>query len=448
MPTARFLLPLLCALAPLAQDGSEPQTLPGLGWTVTPPKLANITFDGTVAGQVHARWKGSLDGVDVEITLYVLPGKEFGLDEPSDVVDVALFNLKNPKHGGQPSFKWDALKLVTGAFGYVQYAQIARGTLKNGTQNIGTLFVLGALLKDSGCWLEARLKPEPTDAQIKTIQTFLETGIVYKGDKRDPKWTDEDAKARWAREAPEAAKKKPIVPMRTDHYIILTDSSGGKKFAEAMEKAYAAVKKIFPFEDTPGQQLMPVFLFRTPDEYYDFYMNIAKISHDAAARSKGHAWRDYYATWYEAPADPVHIHEGTHQIFANRLSLSGGGSWFQEGVAEYVCTQKNDRNTAASQVKKNKHVPLAEFIQVEALIAGEDDKSGESKARAQYLEAAMLIEFLRESDFGKAKFLEFVHSVGGVRRNDAGAIEKAIRSVYGVDLKGLEKEWIEYCMKR
>ena len=90
----------------------------------------------------------------------------------------------------------------------------------------------------------------------------------------------------------------------------------------------------FDVEEVEGRKLMPVFLFRTPEQYYAYYSKRAGIPLDKARRSKGHAWLDYYATWYEAPNDPVHIHEATHQIFGNRLNLSGGGSWLQEGVAE------------------------------------------------------------------------------------------------------------------
>ena len=49
-----------------------------------------------------------------------------------------------------------------------------------------------------------------------------------------------------------------------------------------------------------------IVLFRTADEYCEFYSKIARIPPEEARRSKGHAWRDYYATWYEAPGDPVH----------------------------------------------------------------------------------------------------------------------------------------------
>ncbi len=59
-----------------------------------------------------------------------------------------------------------------------------------------------------------------------------------------------------------------------------------------------------------------------------------------------------------------------------------------------------------------------------------------------------MIEFLRESKFGKDGFLDFIHAVGAVRRNDVPAIEAAVKKVYSTDLAGLEKLWIEYCKKR
>jgi hypothetical protein len=198
-----------------------------------------------------------------------------------------------------------------------------------------------------------------------------------------------------------------------------------------------------------GRKLMPVFLFRTPDEYYDFYVSVHKVSKEQAERSKGHASGDYYATWYEAPNDPVHIHEATHQIFGNRLRLGGGGSWFQEGVAEYIETNANDRGNAARAVKKGEHMKLGEFVTIPSLLHSTDEGiKGGNEAGDLYKQAALLIEFLRESKFGKEKFQTYLHAVGKVRRNDLEAIERVTRDVYGVDLAELDKQWIDYCKKR
>src|SRR4030095_3717429 len=121
-----------------------------------------------------------------------------------------------------------------------------------------------------------------------------------------------------------------------------------------------------------------------------------------------------------------------HQIFDNRLRLSGGGSWFQEGVAEYMATTANDRNDAARAVKNKKHTPLSEFIAIEDLIAANPsatDKKGEDKAGNHAAQAALLIEFLRESPWGGKKFLQWVHAIGLTPDNDRAAIERATQAI-------------------
>jgi hypothetical protein len=198
-----------------------------------------------------------------------------------------------------------------------------------------------------------------------------------------------------------------------------------------------------------GSRLMPIFLFRTPEQYYEYYAKIADTSIESARKSKGHAWRDYYATWYEAPGDPVHIHECTHQIFRNRLHLSGGGSWLQEGVAEYIETVEYERNNIAREIKKGRHMPLAEFVELKSLLySSEDGVKGGSAAGQLYKQAALLIEFLRESKFGKKHFDEFVHAMGRVPRNDVGQIEAVFQKVYGADLDEVDAAWQQYCKKR
>src|SRR5262249_35906399 len=133
----------------------------------------------------------------------------------------------------------------------------------------------------------------------------------------------------------------------------------------------------------------------------------------------------------------------------NRLRLSGGGSWFQEGVAEYMSTIRNDRTAMAHLVRKRKHTPLAEFVKIESLLfSPKDDPKGGGEAEASYTLAALLIELLGERAWGKDKLLEFVHTVGLAPPNNVPAIERAVKKVYGTDLAGLETEWVEYCKKR
>ena len=168
---------------------------------------------------------------------------------------------------------------------------------------------------------------------------------------------------------------------------------------------------------------------------------------DQAAASKGHAWRDYYATYYDSPNDPVHIHEATHQIFANRLGLHGGGSWFQEGVAEYMSERYSQiRSDARNMIKSGDYVPFGKFMVVPSLLHSNtgSNRRGGSQASNQYAQAASIIAFLAKSKFGKDRFQEFVHAIGSVRRGDLKSIEQRLGAIYGVDIAGLEAEWKGY----
>ena len=73
---------------------------------------------------------------------------------------------------------------------------------------------------------------------------------------------------------------------------------------------------------------------------------------------------------------------------------------------------------------------------------------GGNEAGDNYLQAACVIEFARESKWGKERFQDFIHAVGSVPRGDLPAIEEALRKVYGVGVEGFEQEFLEYWKKR
>jgi hypothetical protein len=452
MKTALLAL-ALCAGTARADDPVAPQVFADMGLTVQAPALEGLRFQaGDKTGQVRGTWQGKIGTVQVDAVLLLLPNTEFGFGEATDVVSLALDNLRDPEGRGETTFQWETKRLLPGAFGFAPYAQLASGPIRKDTKVVGTRYVLGGLLKDSGYAIEAVAVPAPGGTQSKLILDWLEKGITYAGPARNAKWDDAEAKKRWERFSPPKAIKKFDPVIRTAHYIIMCDTGAAntnKKFGEQMEVCYAAIKKMYPFDEVAGQSLMPVFLFANKEEYSEFYAKIAGISIEEANKSKGHAWKDYYATYFDAKNDPVHIHEATHQIFANRLALEGGGSWFQEGVAEYISSNKNDRNIEASKVKKGRHKPLVDMMKTESLLySAKEDVSGEDQAESGYLQAALFIEFLRESKWAAPKFQEFIHAVGMTPANDVVAIERAIKLVYGVDLKTLEEKWVEYCKKR
>ena len=414
-----------------------------------PATLALVEQPAPKEAEVRAAWTGKL-GVSVLTVRLVLIGG-MSVQEPSEIMDLVGWSLTDPDSGGDPTFHFDELSLLPGPFGWAEYAALAVSTEpdKSPTPGKRQVLRLAGLLETIGYTVELFAQPPLAEADAQLVREALTHCVAYDGPRRVAEWTDEEAKARWERDAPDAVHGDLEI-LRSPHYIILTNSSGGKSFAKKMEECYAAIRKVYPFDDVEGRRLLPVFLFRTKDQYCEFFPRTLGSTVEAGQRTGGIATRDLYATWYEAPGDPVHIHEATHQIFANRLGLGGAGSWFQEGVANYMSTKDNERGDAARAVKKGRSMPLPEFMRVKSLLFSSkaDDKSGGDEAGDQYELAALLIEFVRESKFGKAKFQDFIHAVGVTPRGDVPAIEAAIQRVYGVDLAGFEQQFVEYCKKR
>jgi hypothetical protein len=188
-----------------------------------------------------------------------------------------------------------------------------------------------------------------------------------------------------------------------------------------------------------------VFVFKLPEEYHEFFVNMTGATLKEAEETKGYALRDFYATYYEAPNDLVHAHEGTHQIFRNRLFLDGGGSWFQEGVAEYMCTKHSERSVfAKGAAKRAGYMPFREFVQAQKLIAGGQNADGKMTGPELYAQAASLIEFVRDGKWHADKFPDFVERIGLAPANDLETIEGILQELYGVDVLGLEKAWVRY----
>jgi hypothetical protein len=259
------------------------------------------------------------------------------------------------------------------------------------------------------------------------------------GPVQDTKWTEAEATARWGQAAPtekiRAALKEPV---RTKHYILFTDSSAGPLFAKKMEGCYEQIQKAFPFPEVPWRRLMPIFLFKEVAGYEGFGK---KNGMDDVSSSKGHAWKDYYATYYDSPNDPVHIHEATHQIFGNRLHVDGGGSWFQEGMAEYMCTTPSQRRSYGRQAgKSGKFCPFRTFVPVRELSAG----AGPIDGYEAYTQAATIVEYLREGFKDPALFHRFLHEVGSLPDGDVAAHDAKLKEIYGFDLDGMEAGWLKY----
>lgn len=446
------------ALVWLVSEPSAMQTsLAELGLTVKVPALSGLQEHlGTASDQVRASWTGKLGASETRILLYTFPLAKWSFREPGGVTVVMVDWLRE-----KGDFDVDESSELTGKYGFAPMLSVVSGPLCEDGKVVGREYAASGLLQAHGYSFHVLVRPEPGAEARQQLQEFFERGITYTGLERDPLWTMEEIQARWAQDAPgelhedfqRNLSKKAWVKnavLRTEHYLVLTNASGGKKFAEQMEENYAEIGKLFPLPAGKGCRLMPVFLFRTADEYYAFYVKRFGVKLEEAKRSAGHASGDYYASWYESPTDPTHIHEQTHQIFANRLFLTGGGSWYQEGLAEYVETSKNDRNVVATQVAKGKHLPLPDFFQRPSLLhsSAESRKEGGSEASDLYKQAALLVEFLRESKWGKDKFPRFLQAVGRVSRGNLAKLRAAFEEIYGVDIEDVDVAFQEYCAAR
>lgn len=415
--------------------------------TLTLPPIENATTQINPTEDCRQVWEGSMGGSRIKITFLAFPMSKFHLINPDDALTFVVDNQVKL----DPALKLLKRETVIGPYGSVAHAGFLHATMKrnapSGIVDSGYMALCGAAINDAYA-VEVFSTPPADAGTSATIANFLKKGIVYNGKVYDLKWTDQEALDRWKRDVPPEVKGAPEI-RRTKHYIIFTNSSSGELFAKKMEECYDTIQKIYPFPETPPRRLMPVFLFRTSDQYNLYYSKIAGVSVEAASKSKGHAWRDYYATSYDAPNDPVHIHEATHQIFMNRLWLSGGGSWFQEGVAEFVTTKHNDRNDASRMVKKHQSPPLPEFVKIQSLLYSPSDakREGDTGA-ARYKEAALLIEFFHEAPALKAKFPQFLAAIGKLLPNDADAIDAAFKTLYNTSIAEMDAAYLKYCESR
>ncbi len=185
-------LALALSVCPVhADDPGAPQVFADMGLTIQAPVLEGLVFElGDESGQVRGTWTGKIGSVQVEAVLLFLPNTEFGFGEATDVVSLVLDNLRDPESSGDPAFQWETKKLLPGAFGFAPYAQLASGPIRKDTKIIGTRYVLGGLLKDSGYAIEAAALPVPGPTQAKVIQDWLEKGVTYAGPLRNAKWED------------------------------------------------------------------------------------------------------------------------------------------------------------------------------------------------------------------------------------------------------------------
>jgi len=410
------------------------------------PPLDGLKSHGPDGRQVLGAWSGTLGDAGVRIALFGLPRTEFAIEEPDLVASLVLRNIADDPNRG-PHMRFGSMELVPGPFGIAPYAATLVAERLSGTDVAGMLFVVAGVVPSHCYVFEVTVTGKLDKPSRAAIDTFIKDGIRYAGPARAPEWTEEEVETRWKKDVPVDLHGDLDKVIRTKNYIIFTNSAGGNTFAKAMEENFSAIKKVYPFDEIEGRRLMPVFLFRLPEEYYDFLGVKIGWPRETAARSKGVASGDWYATYYESPKDTVHIHEATHQIFANRLLLAGGGSWFQEGVAEFMEGDDNSlKNLGRGAARRGIYTPFREFFALSSLLysSAEDRVSGGSAAGDNYVQAGSIIAFVKSDKRTRGKFQDFIHAIGSLRRSDIPAIERELDRLFGVDIEGFEKMWKDH----
>jgi len=267
----------------------------------------------------------------------------------------------------------------------------------------------------------------------RIVFTFSLPEFVY----TDPNWSKLMIESRKEQSFDPSWGKVEV--LRSKHFIVFTNSDAGKRYLETMEDIYQNFKKTFPFEEPKKAALLPVFLFKTDDQYNRFYAKIANITIAEAGTSAGHACADYYATYYAAPRDSVHYHEGAHQLVENRLHVEGGGSWFQEGLAVYfegvIFTAEDPAIGMKTLVRQNKHTPLQKMIELRTLSPSSDSLSLVS---IRYRQAGAITKFLIEGP-DREKFTSVIEAV---KAGDAWT--EIFQNVYGRTVEEMDQAFVDY----
>jgi hypothetical protein len=281
-----------------------------------------------------------------------------------------------------------------------------------------------------------RAKTIKTKTVEKLVLTYKLPDFVYE----DPQWSQQMIDDRLASDFDPEWGEMEI--LRSEHYIVITNSSAGKKYLDTMEDTYKRFRKIFPFEEDKDARLMPVFLFKTRQHYIGFTVKNTGLSESQAAGTGGHAWKDYYATYYDAPRDPVHYHEGAHQLVHNRLEIRGGGSWFQEGMAVYfegtVFSAEDPAKGMKSEIRSDRHTPLAELMELRSLLMSSDSNSDASLGSRRYRQAGSIIKFLVEGRPGK----HYQDMLDGLKAGKKWP--EIFQETCGLSVEEIEEQWKDF----
>ncbi len=397
------------------------------GITLDFERLPPLTIAPPENAQVVGEWLGRFSAARCYVTLSVMRRSVLGIDEPDGLVGRVLSVWKG--------YHVDARELVPGPYGFAPYAALAE--LRHESEGREG-YILCGLLRDACFYVAVDCYGKLDDGERDRIRTFLREGVRYSGPVRDPRWSDAEARDRWAA-GPGLVTTTPMKPpIRTPHYIVLTNGDHGRTFADVIEANHARIREVFPFPEVAERRLLPVFLFASPDEHAAFYKRQKGVPDAPASVIAGHALFDYYATSDEDPDSGTHIHEATHQLLENRLFLARGASWLHEGCAEFMCTPRASRDEwSRDAIGRGTALSLERFAGLGCLAQGDGP---DHCPCALYRQASAIIGFLHDDPRYAPRFDRLIRALG-TSPADTDAQSAVMKAVIGLDLAGLEREW-------
>ena len=401
-------------------------------------------------------WLGKHKGSDIHLRFYVLPNSNERFVEPDEIVDTWRGILTGPDDERAPEdqgtqFTVGAIRAIPAPAGTSPIlAELSLTAVREGADTQGLVLLTAGILPENAWLVRLDAWPAPSAEDTAALVASVEKCVAYEGKVREAKWTDEEALAYWKRIAPPGTEKKWEKPTRTEHFIVLTNSTSPGPYVRKLEAKYATIKKILPYEEVKGRRLLPILLFRTDDDFQAFYRHVYEMETKEEVEEGSLVLDRYLATSCDNDDDHEDLLDLMRLCLWNRQLAPGGGPWFQNGIRQYAATRPKERTEALRAIKNGKFTPLATLLDAGGWVeqARERDERGTTKEAGYWGQSALWMEFLHDGPLPKDSFRKFVATVGAIPGEEPKRIGRAIETIYGMDLAALQKKWVEYFSKR
>ena len=243
-------------------------------------------------------------------------------------------------------------------------------------------------------------------------------------------------------------QRAAVESLDSEHFRLFTTAASGRKLLELLEKEL--VPRLTRWFGKPAHKVdrLRVYLHRSRSGY-ELAAVKNGMSEQRAASLEGHSWDGYYSTYYSGPRASVHIHEGVHQYMTAALGLDGGGTWLQEGLAQWIEADFGKRSPARAarntlRKKKGDFPALKRILVARTFLFRPKERFGLS-CNELYDVSASLVRYLAQEHHNE--FRALISELGVLPPSDLGLLEAAFRRRIGLDLGSLEKAWRRWLLE-